>query len=72
MEQEERDREEEKGTKVRPREGIGTKKPRELVAKMTELYWNQKLSERKQSPGPELKRFRVGCKVTSARRSHGY
>lgn len=55
-----------------PRECIGTKKPRELVAKMAELYWNQKLREGKQSPGLELKRFRVGCKVTSAGRNHGY
>lgn len=53
-----------------PRECIGTKKPRELVAKMAELYWNQKLREGKQSPGLELKRFSVGCKVTSAGRSH--
>lgn len=66
------DREKRRKGPTEPRESIGTKKPRELMAKMAELYWNQKLREGKESPGPELERFRVGGTVTSAGRSHGY
>lgn len=61
----------ERGEKTRE----GTKsmwEPRGHVGKMAELCRNQKLGEGKQSsfPGPE--RFRVGCRVRRAGRSHRY